>query len=111
MSLADKKCEPCEGGTKPFSTGEAKMYLEQLHGWTLKDQIIERTFEFQNFKESMKFVNQVADIAEAEGHHPDMYIFYNMVRLELSTHAIGGLSINDFILAAKIDTIPNPANK
>lgn len=111
MNLVDKKCVPCEGGTKPLSMGEAKMHLEELDGWTLKDQVIERTFQFQDFQESMKFVNQVADLAEAEQHHPDMYVFYNMVRLELSTHAIGGLSMNDFILAAKIDQIPNPANK
>lgn len=110
MSLAEKKCVPCEGGTKPLSHGEAKMYLEQVKGWTLGDQFIERTFQFQNFKESMKFVNQVADIAEKEGHHPDVYIFYSTVRLELTTHAIKGLSINDFVMATKINQIPNPAN-
>lgn len=111
MSLADKKCVPCEGGTKPLSTGEAKMHLEELKEWNLEKDTIEKYFVFQNFKESMKFVNKVAELAEAEAHHPDIYIFFNKVRLELSTHAIGGLSMNDFILAAKIDRIPNPANK
>ena len=110
MNLADQKCAPLEAGTKPLSHAEAQIYLEQLNDWTLKDQVIDRTFHFQNFKESMKFVNQVADIAEAEGHHPDLYIFYNTVRLELTTHDVKGLSLNDFIVAAKIDQIPNPAN-
>lgn len=111
MSLADKKCVPCEGGTKPLSQGEVKMHLEKLKDWTLNKDVIEKLYTFQDFKESMEFVNKVADLAEAEGHHPDIYIFYNKVRLELSTHAIGGLSMNDFILAAKIDELPNPAHK
>lgn len=110
MNLVDQKCVSLEGGMKALSYGEAQIYLEQLKGWTLKDQIIDRTFHFQNFKESMKFVNQVADIAEAEGHHPDVYILYSTVRLELTTHDVQGLSVNDFIVAAKIDQIPNPAN-
>ena len=111
MSLADKKCEPCEGGTKPLSEGEAKNYFQELKGWTLNKLSLEKLFSFQNFRESMEFVNKVADIANEEDHHPDIYIFYNKVRLELTTHAIGGLSVNDFIVAAKVDKVPNPAIK
>lgn len=106
MSLAEKKCVPCEGGTQPLSSGQANEYYTELDKeWQLKDQQLSRQFTFQNFKESMAFVNKVADVAEKEGHHPDMYIFYDKVRLELTTHAIGGLSVNDFIVAAKVDRL------
>lgn len=106
MSLTEKKCVPCEGGTAPLSSGEANQYYTELKkDWQLKDQELSRQFSFKDFKESMDFVNKVAEIAEAEGHHPDMYIFYDKVRLELTTHAIGGLSVNDFIIAAKVDQL------
>ncbi len=106
MDLKEKHCIPCEGGTKPLDTETVSKNLEQTPGWTsLEGKSIERKFEFENFRGAMQFVNKVADIAEHEGHHPDVYIFFNKVRLELTTHAIGGLSENDFILAAKINAL------
>jgi 4a-hydroxytetrahydrobiopterin dehydratase len=106
--LAEKKCEPCEGGVSPLTQEEAEKMLKEIPRWALIDdgKKIKRTFRFSDFKEAIDFVKEVARLAEAEGHHPDIYIFYNQVRLELWTHAINGLSENDFILAAKIDTLP-----
>ena len=88
-----------------LSPFDAKRLLSQVPGWEIKENParIEKTYRFKAFKQAMVFVNQVADKAESEGHHPDFYIHYNQVRLELWTHAVGGLSENDFILAAKID--------
>lgn len=107
--LAKKKCVPCEGGTKPLSPEKARELLMQIPGWTLAtdSKIISREFTFKNFMDAMEFVSQVADIAEMEDHHPDIHIFYNRVRLDLSTHAIKGLSENDFIIAAKINELPS----
>lgn len=107
MNLSDKKCIPCEGGMPPLPPEEIQKYLPELGGkWEILDnKKIKREFTFKYFKEAIAFVNKIADIAEREGHHPDISIFYNRVGIELSTHAIGGLSENDFILAAKIDTI------
>jgi len=103
MQLSQQRCEPCQLGTPPLSRKEALELIEETPQWTLKDDAIEREFEFEDFRGSIGFVNKVADAAEAEGHHPDIFIYYNKVRIELSTHKIGGLSKNDFILAAKID--------
>lgn len=104
MNLLKQKCAPCEGG-EPLPRSESQAYLTELKGWTLHQKSLEQDFLFKDFKESMQFVNKVADIAEKEGHHPDIYIFYKKVHLQLSTHAVGGLSVNDFILAAKIDQL------
>ncbi|MEK7089166.1 MAG: 4a-hydroxytetrahydrobiopterin dehydratase [Patescibacteria group bacterium] len=106
VDLLNKKCMPCEGGVKPLSKADAEDYLDEISGWTLdeKAQKISKEFKFKDFIEAIDFVGRVADVAEEEGHHPDIHIFYNKVLLELSTHSIGGLSENDFILAAKIDT-------
>jgi 4a-hydroxytetrahydrobiopterin dehydratase len=106
MDLTQQKCVPCEGGTKPLTKEEIAAYMTYLKiPWKLdeEDEEIEKKFEFKNFKEAMEFINKVADIAESEGHHPDIKISYNKVKINLSTHAIGGLSVNDFILASKID--------
>lgn len=104
--LLSKKCIPCEGGTKPFAAEEIKLLLNQLKGWSLVGiQKIYKEFKFRDFKEAMNFVNKVAAIADMEGHHPDFAILYNRVIINLTTHAIGGLSENDFIMAAKIDQI------
>lgn len=108
MELAKRKCVPCEGGIQPFSPEEAQTYLEELgDGWGLVDtrKKLRKEFSFRDFKEAIAFVNRVAEVAEEEGHHPDMHVFYNKVVIELWTHAIGGLSENDFILAAKINGI------
>lgn len=100
-----KKCVPCEGGIAPMTKDEANTYMAQVIGWTIAGDAksIARHFEFKDFKEAMTFVNKIADLAESEGHHPDISISYSKVDLTLSTHAIGGLSQNDFILAAKIN--------
>lgn len=105
MALTGKKCVPCEGGTQPFTVAQINDYLAQLKtDWVvLDDKKIQQKFKFKNFKEAIAFVNKIADIAEQEGHHPDITINYNRVTIELSTHSIGGLSENDFILAAKIE--------
>jgi len=105
MDLLSKKCVACEGGTEPITKKQAAEYLKETPGWRiLPDGLkIEREFNFKDFKTAMAFVNKVAALAESEGHHPDIHVFYNHVHLELSTHAIGGLSENDFILAAKVN--------
>lgn len=105
--FALQHCVPCEGGTPPLSTEDARGILEYVKEWILAgdSKKIFREFMFKDFKEAMVFVNNVAEIAESEGHHPDIYIWWNKVRLELSTHAIGGLSTNDFILAAKVNVL------
>lgn len=112
--LAQKECLPCEEGVKPYSKEEAEDLLKQVDSWALRQAQgdngeylqIDRQFKFDDFKEAMKFVNQVANLAEQEGHHPNIHISYSEVWLELYTHAIGGLSENDFIMAAKINELP-----
>jgi 4a-hydroxytetrahydrobiopterin dehydratase len=104
--LLKKICVACEGkGMKPLDRASAEDYLAEVSGWVLdeKGQKISKQFKFQDFIGAINFVERVADVAEMEGHHPDIHVFYNKVLLELTTHAIGGLSENDFIVAAKID--------
>jgi 4a-hydroxytetrahydrobiopterin dehydratase len=105
--LAKKKCIPCEGNVPPLSQGEAMEFLKQLDDWSLIDaaHLLAKSFRFKDFAHTMGFVNKVAAIAEEEGHHPDLTVSYDNVTIELMTHAIGGLSENDFIVAAKIDEI------
>ena len=105
--LSDKKCVACEGGTPSLGEAEIASYLAQLKGgWqVVENKKIKKEFKFKNFKEALAFVNNIAGIAEAESHHPDIYIFYNRVNIELWTHAVNGLSENDFIVAAKIDKL------
>lgn len=105
MNLIQKKCIPCEAGTPPLKEEEIKKLLGQISAWALKDEHLYKKFKFKNFVEAMKFINKVAEIAENEGHHPDFSVHYNKVEIELFTHAINGLSENDFIVAAKIDNI------
>jgi len=107
MDLKSQKCIPCEVGGAPFTKAEADVYMKDISDWTLSDDVkkISRQYKFKDFKESMIFVNKVAELAEREGHHPDIFIRYNKVDIELTTHAVNGLSVNDFILAAKIDQI------
>jgi 4a-hydroxytetrahydrobiopterin dehydratase len=88
-----------------LSLEKSKDLLKGIPNWTLKGKSIEREFKFVNFGEAINFVNKVASTAEAENHHPDIHIFYNKVKLELSTHDVGGLSGKDFILAAQIDQL------
>ena len=105
--LRDKKCLPCEGSVAPLAKAAAARLMTELSGWELsKDALsIGKDLVFKDFDKAMDFVNMVADLAEFEGHHPDIDIRWNKVKLVLSTHSIGGLSENDFILAAKIDGI------
>lgn len=104
--LTQKHCSPCEGGVPPLPPEGVASYMKYAPGWNSPDnKKIVREFKLKDFKEALAFVNEVADIAESDGHHPDIHIFYDKVRLELSTHAIGGLSENDFILAAKINAL------
>jgi len=105
MGLAREKCEPCQIGTPPLSKEEAKALATDTPQWTLAGDKIRREFEFADFRGSIDFINHVAEVAEEQGHHPDICVYYNKVTLELSTHKIGGLSKNDFILASKIDRI------
>lgn len=105
MDLLKKKCVPCEGGVKPFTENEANKYLKQIDGWSVANNKITKRLVFKNFVELVKFVNKLAVLAEKEGHHPDFTVHYNKLDFEIWTHAIGGLSENDFILAAKIDKI------
>lgn len=111
MKLSEKKCIPCEDNTlQPLSYNEAKKYLDEnqevLTGWAMNDAGTRISLErlFPDFRTAIVWVNQVAELAETEGHHPDIQIFYNRVTLDLWTHSIGGLSENDFILASKVST-------
>ncbi len=103
--LTNKSCKPCEGGVPPLTQAEAKKLLAQLDGWTLHAQTIDKTFVFKNYYQTMAFVNAAAWVSHREDHHPDMTVGYNECRVEYTTHAIGGLSENDFICAAKVDAL------
>lgn len=107
VKLSKRKCVPCEGNIPPLTEEEATKLNEELNEWTLVDgsALLAKSFRFPNFAQTMEFVNKVAALAEEQGHHPDMNVSYGGVTIELMTHAIGGLSENDFILAAKIDEI------
>jgi 4a-hydroxytetrahydrobiopterin dehydratase len=107
--LVQKKCQPCEGGVPPVGRKEAERLLSGLAGWelTADGKSIERKWRARDFMTAVDFFNRVARLAEDEDHHPDLHLSgYRNVRIALSTHAIGGLSENDFILAAKIDELP-----
>lgn len=107
-TLKNHHCVPCEGGTVPLTRAEFSVYLPQVQNWQFleNDKKIQREFLFKNFAEAITFVNKVADIAESEGHHPDVFIHdYKKVTITLWTHAIGGLSVNDFVMAIKIDLV------
>lgn len=108
MNLLSKKCIPCEGGTPPLTSQKIQNLQGQLSSpWrVLENKKILRKYTFKDFTAAMRFVNKVAELAEHEGHHPDIAIHYNRVTLELWTHAIGGLSENDFIVAEKINALP-----
>ena len=105
--LASKRCAPCEEGTKALAGNELQEILRQVEGWKLVDgKKIEKEYRFPDFKKALAFVDRLGAIAEEEGHHPDIYLGWGRVKVELSTHSVGGLSENDFILAAKADQAP-----
>jgi 4a-hydroxytetrahydrobiopterin dehydratase len=106
--LADKHCKPCEGGVDPLSSSDAQALLDTLHAdWRLVEEgrAISREFQFPAYSRSLGFANAVAWIAIIEGHHPDMLVSYGRCVVNYTTHAIGGLSDNDFICAAKVDRL------
>ena len=105
MSIKEKKCVPCEGRVPRLTDEQAAELHQQIPSWELREFEITKSFRFKNFVEAMKFVNRMADLAEQEGHHPDFGVHYDRVDITIWTHAIGGLSENDFILAAKIDDL------
>ena len=110
--LLKKKCQPCEGGVVPFDISEIHKYQKKVDGWDiLKDKkeifFLKKKFNFKNFVVSQKFINKVGQISEDEGHHPDISFGWGYAEIKITTHAIEGLSENDFILAAKIDQIIN----
>jgi 4a-hydroxytetrahydrobiopterin dehydratase len=114
QQLTAKKCRPCEGGVEAYSPAEAQAQLGKLAGWriTHDGQRIRKDWTVKNFMAGMRFFEEVAELAEEDGHHPDLHLEgYRNVWIELWTHAIGGLSENDFILAAKIDELPVEVKK
>lgn len=107
--LRGKKCVPCEGGVPKLTSAEAREQIRHVLGWELthNDERIRKTWVVKNYMAAMNFLNHIACLAESDGHHPDVHIErYRNVTVEIYTHAIGGLSENDFILAAKIDALP-----
>jgi 4a-hydroxytetrahydrobiopterin dehydratase len=106
-ALKEKHCVPCEGGTKPFDGDQIlELKKELAPDWrVVENKKLKKEFPFENFKRGMAFAQEIAMIAEEENHHPDICIHYTNVEVELSTHAIGGLSENDFIMAAKMDEL------
>ena len=110
--LKDKKCKPCEGGTIPFDISEIHIYQKKVDGWDIVKNsknifFLEKNFKFKNFLDSQIFVNDVGKVSEKEGHHPDIIFGWGYAKINITTHAIDGLSENDFILASKIDQIIN----
>ncbi len=107
--LTERKCKPCEGGVPALTRAQAQDLMKQLEGsWRLADDArsIRRELGFKDFYRTMSFVNALAHIANIEDHHPDLEVGYNYCRVLFSTHAVKGLSENDFICAAKVDAIP-----
>ena len=103
--LATKQCKPCEGGVPPLSSNEIASLLPQIEGGELLEQRIGRGYDFKNYYQTMAFGNAIAWITHREDHHPEITVGYNHCRVEYTTHAVGGLSENDFICAAKVDAL------
>jgi 4a-hydroxytetrahydrobiopterin dehydratase len=107
--LASKTCVPCRGGVPPLSMDVASRLMEQLDGWTFEQGHLTKSYAFGDFKGALEFVNRLGAIAEEQGHHPDVYMTWGKVSVEIWTHKIDGLTESDFILAAKFDEVPVPA--
>ena len=110
--LFNKKCVPCEGGILPFDISEIHKYQKKVDGWDVKEKkdniyFLEKNFVFKDFVNSQNFINKIGEISEKENHHPDISFGWGYAKIAITTHAIEGLSENDFILAAKIDQIFN----
>ena len=112
IDLKEKKCLPCEGGIPQLDLSEIHKYQKKIDGWDVKSNknkiyFLEKNFKFKNFLDSQNFINKVGEISEKENHHPDISFGWGYAKIVVTTHAIEGLSENDFILAAKIDQISN----
>ena len=110
--LHEKNCIPCRGGVDPFDISEIHKYLKKVDGWDVKEDQLDgfyliKEFKFKNFVESQNFINKAGDIAEKEGHHPDIWFGWGYANIKIFTHSINGLHESDFVLAAKIDKISN----
>lgn len=106
--LAEKKCQPCSGDTPPLKGGDLQSLLKQLDGWDVeREHHLSKLYTFPNFVAALAFVNKVGALAEEQGHHPDLYLTWGKVGVQIWTHTIDGLSESDFILAAKIDALPS----
>ena len=103
--IANKRCQPCEGGVPPLDETSTLTLLGKLPGWAVQEKKLEKSFGFKNYYETMAFVNALAWISHREDHHPDLSVGYNKCHVSYWTHAIGGLSENDFICAAKIERL------
>jgi 4a-hydroxytetrahydrobiopterin dehydratase len=103
--LTKKRCKPCEGGIAPYTAEQADEMLKSLKGWIVQDGRLVKVYAFRNYYQTMAFVNALAWISHREDHHPDLFVGYNQCRVEYWTHAIEGLSENDFICAAKCDAL------
>jgi 4a-hydroxytetrahydrobiopterin dehydratase len=103
--LTTKHCKPCEGGVDPMTADQISTMLAELKGWKFYDKQIFKTFKFKNYHQTMAFVNATAEISHGEDHHPDLEVHYDNCKVTYWTHAIDGLSENDFICAAKVDSI------
>ena len=103
--LASKRCEPCEGGVPPLKQPEIDSLIRQLEGWQQYGNLVGKTYHFKDYYQTMAFVNAVAWISHREDHHPDLTVTYNSCHAEYTTHAIHGLSENDFICAEKVDAL------
>ena len=102
--LADEKCVPCKGGTPPLDSGQIALLLPRVVGWRVEEgKKLIKSFRFRDWVEAVAFVNEVSPIAEAEGHHPDLYVRWGEVTAFLWTHKIDGLTVSDFVMAAKLD--------
>jgi 4a-hydroxytetrahydrobiopterin dehydratase len=105
IDLRSKKCKPCAVGERPLEAPEIQRLLSELEGWSHRDGAIDKTFHFSSYGETMAFVNAVAWISQREDHHPDLEVGYDRCRVAYRTHTVRGLSENDFICAAKVDTL------
>jgi 4a-hydroxytetrahydrobiopterin dehydratase len=106
--LASKTCVPCRGGVPPLSMDVASRLMEQLDGWTFEQGHLTKSYAFSDFAGALAFVNRIGSIAEEQAHHPDIYMTWGKVSVEVWTHKIDGLTESDFILAAKFDEVPIP---
>jgi len=106
MSLLERKCQPCTGGTKPLGAKAVSQLSNEIATWkVLGDKFLSKEWAFSDFAEALAFTNRVGALAEEEGHHPDIYLTWGKVKLDITTHDAGGLTENDFILAAKCDKL------